>query len=271
MCDEIDNVYKKDAESFFQRMSLSTSPDAPSVEIPEAAYSLMSIKTGNESFRYEPRESDLFFRQLAKEHDYYCVAYGPETWNLIPSAKIGFTFSGTTTEVHVEHGDESVVSRIIDLTREQAAHCQIEKPQPEPERPHVFIGHGQAPDWRTLNQWLDRMGIHCSAFETLPHEGRTIERTLEHALDDVNFAILVLTGEDQKADNSLQARQNVVHELGLFQGQLGWSNALILLEDGTHEFSNIAGTHQLRYKKGEISSTFGNLALALRERFPDGF
>ena len=51
-------------------------------------------------------------------------------------------------------------------------------------------------------------------------------------LDESSFALLVLTVEDKISDGSLQARQNVIHEAGLFQGNLGFNRAMILLEEG---------------------------------------
>jgi len=39
-------------------------------------------------------------------------------------------------------------------------------------------------------------------------------------LGKTSFAILVMTGEDKIEDGEMRARQNVVHELGLFQGKL---------------------------------------------------
>jgi len=38
-------------------------------------------------------------------------------------------------------------------------------------------------------------------------------------------------GEDQHADGELNARENVIHELGLSQGNLGFTKAIALLED----------------------------------------
>jgi predicted nucleotide-binding protein len=67
---------------------------------------------------------------------------------------------------------------------------------------------------------------------------------------------LVLTAEDLHADASLHARENVIHEAGLFQGRLGWRKAIILLEDGCDEFSNIVGLGQIRFVKGKIASCF---------------
>ncbi|HEY7423990.1 MAG TPA: hypothetical protein VH682_07125, partial [Gemmataceae bacterium] len=41
-------------------------------------------------------------------------------------------------------------------------------------------------------------------------------------------------------------------EVGLFQGRLGFERAIILLEEGCSEFSNIVGLTQIRFPKGNI-------------------
>jgi predicted nucleotide-binding protein len=79
---------------------------------------------------------------------------------------------------------------------------------------------------------------------------------LNKMLDDAAFAFLVLTAEDERADGVMQARMNVVHEAGLFQGRLGFEKAIILLEEGCEEFSNIKGLGQIRFPPGSISATF---------------
>ena len=76
-----------------------------------------------------------------------------------------------------------------------------------------------------------------------------------------------MTGEDKTEDGGIRARQNVVHELGLFQGKLGFTKAIVLLEDGTEEFSNIHGINQIRYGKGNIKKTFGEVLATLKREF----
>jgi len=71
-------------------------------------------------------------------------------------------------------------------------------------------------------------------------------------LNDAGIAFLILTAEDEKADGTIQARMNVIHEAGLFQGRLGFTKAIILLEEGCEEFSNIKGLGQIRFPKGNI-------------------
>jgi predicted nucleotide-binding protein len=46
----------------------------------------------------------------------------------------------------------------------------------------------------------------------------------------------------------------VIHEIGLFQGRYGFERAIVLLEEGCDEFSNIVGIGQIRFPKGSITS-----------------
>jgi len=82
-----------------------------------------------------------------------------------------------------------------------------------------------------------------------------------------SFALLVLTGEDKGSDGKWHARENVIHELGLFQGKLGFARAIVLLEEGTEEFSNIHGIQQIRFAKGRVRETFGDVLATLRREF----
>jgi len=82
-------------------------------------------------------------------------------------------------------------------------------------------------------------------------------------LDAAAIAFLVFTAEDETADGKRQARMNVVHEAGLFQGRLGFSRAIIMLEEGCEEFSNIEGLGQIRFPKGNIRAALHDVELVL--------
>ena len=80
-----------------------------------------------------------------------------------------------------------------------------------------------------------------------------------------------MTAEDELADGSTQARMNVIHEVGLFQGRLGFTKAIVLLEDGCQEFSNIQGLGQIRFPKDNIAAKFEEIRQVLeREGVIDG-
>ncbi len=135
--------------------------------------------------------------------------------------------------------------------------------------PTVFIGHGRSQLWRDLKDHLqDKHNLKVEAYEVGARAGHTIRDILENMLRQSSIAILVLSGEDETADGKLHARQNVIHETGLFQGHLGFSKAITLLEKGTEEFSNIHGIEQIRFSKGNIRETFGDVVATIRREFP---
>jgi predicted nucleotide-binding protein len=72
-----------------------------------------------------------------------------------------------------------------------------------------------------------------------------------------------MTGEDEQKDSKLHARLNVVHEAGLFQGRLGFNRAIVVLEEGCEEFSNIEGLGQIRFPKGNIKAAFEEIRQVL--------
>ena len=117
----------------------------------------------------------------------------------------------------------------------------------------IFIGHGKASAWRDLKDFLeDRLDLAWDEFNRESSAGITTKERLEEMLRQANFAFLVLTAEDEHPDGTFHARENVIHEAGLFQGKLGFQKAILLLEDGCTEFSNIHGLTQIRFPKGNI-------------------
>lgn len=132
----------------------------------------------------------------------------------------------------------------------------------------VFIGHGRASAWRYLKDFIqDRLHLPWDEFNRVPVAGTTNITRLSEMLDAAAVAFLVMTGEDEQADGKLQARMNVVHEAGLFQGRLGFTRAIVLIEDGCEEFSNIQGLGQIRFPKSDIKAAFEEIRRVIeRER-----
>lgn len=128
----------------------------------------------------------------------------------------------------------------------------------------VFIGHGgRSKDHLELGDLLDELGLKWDVFERQPVAGLSTKERLAEMLDDAQIAFLIMTGEDEDADGQLTARANVIHEVGLFQGRLGWAKAIVLLEEGCREFSNIVGIGQIRYPKGNIRAVFHDIRMVL--------
>ena len=128
----------------------------------------------------------------------------------------------------------------------------------------VFIGHGHSPLWRELKDFLkDRLLLPWDEFNREAVAGISTFERISEMLNSANFAFLIMTAEDQHSDEMTHARQNVVHEVGLFQGKLGPRKAIILLEEGCTEFSNIIGLSQIRFPRGNISAVFEEIRRVL--------
>lgn len=129
---------------------------------------------------------------------------------------------------------------------------------------NVFIGHGHSPIWRELKDFIeDRLHLPVDEFNSVPVAGVATATRLNELLDAAAFAFIIMTAEDEQLDGKLRARENVVHEVGLFQGRLGFTRAIVLLEDGCEEFSNIHGLGQIRFPRGNISAKFEDIRAVL--------
>jgi len=128
----------------------------------------------------------------------------------------------------------------------------------------IFIGHGRSPLWARVQVHLvNDLKMTVETFESESRTSEHIVDVLRNMLKESSAAILVLTAEDEAGDK-MRARQNVVHESGLFQGHLGFEKVFLLLQDGVEEFSNISGLQQIRFSGNNIETTFYELDRALR-------
>lgn len=129
---------------------------------------------------------------------------------------------------------------------------------------NVFIGHGRSKEWKDLKDFInDRMRLPWDEFNRVPVAGIPNAVRLATMLDSAAIAFLVLTAEDETVDGRMQARMNVIHEAGLFQGRLGFNRAIVLLEEGCEEFSNIQGLGQIRFPKNNLRAAFHDIQLVL--------
>lgn len=174
--------------------------------------------------------------------------------------------SRTRMEVQAPSREEiESVFAILEAAEGQCRVPQVERPKAPPV---VFIGHGRSPLWRDLKDHLhEKHGYQVIAYETGARAGHTIRDVLEDMVAKSSFALLVMTAEDEQADGNFRARQNVVHEAGLFQGRLGFARAILLLEEGVQEFTNVQGVQYLQFARGNIKEVFGDVLATLRREF----
>jgi len=176
-----------------------------------------------------------------------------------------------STKIGIKGRERCQIEAVFEVFEKNVGRCKLppvpEKPKP---KPIIFIGHGGSEQWKELKDQLhEKHKYEVEFYEIGARAGHAIRDILEEMLGKSSFAILVMTAEDKIEDGKMRARQNVVHELGLFQGKLGFTKAIVLLEEGTEEFSNIHGINQIIYGKGNIKETFGEVLATLRREFGD--
>ncbi len=158
-------------------------------------------------------------------------------------------------------------SRLAQLARKAGSHLARQQRRSRRSREigtNVFIGHGRSAIWRELKDFIqDRLHLPWDEFNRVPVAGVTNIARLSEMLDAAVIAFLIMTGEDEQADGKLHARMNVVHEAGLFQGRLGFTRAIVLLEEGCEGFSNIEGLGQIRFPQGNIKAVFDEVRRVL--------
>lgn len=223
----------------------------------------LTVEHDDSTWRYDTIEEFLSDFRKYKEYA-YCAVYGG-------GISLAVSFSRRNTRVTMKARQRVEIETVFDIFEKHSAAAKLPPlPPPPVVRPVIFIGHGRSLVWRDLKDHLhDKHGFKIEAYETGARAGHTIRDILEEMATKSSFALLVLTSEDEQADGQLRARQNVIHEAGLFQGRLGFPRAILLLEEGVEEFSNIHGVQYVKFSKNNIKETFGEVLATLRREFPE--
>ncbi len=128
---------------------------------------------------------------------------------------------------------------------------------------NVFIGHGRSLLYLKVQEYLkERLHLDVEFFEAGSRTALHNISVLETMLTGSAVAVIVMTGEDLTAEGKKRARQNVVHEIGLFQGKLGFDRVAILMQEEIELFSNIEGLQRIQFADDRIDE-----ALPRLERF----
>lgn len=125
----------------------------------------------------------------------------------------------------------------------------------------VFISHGhnellkfKLKDF--VQNQLNRVPLILSE---MPNNGLTVVEKLENASILCNVAIVLLTKDDETKDGGKRARQNVIHEIGFFQGKYGRNKVILLCEQGVEIFSNISGILRIEFSEDHFEEIYNDL------------
>jgi predicted nucleotide-binding protein len=229
--------------------------------------SLFEVRAIDETWHYDSEEE--FFADYRKNQHRANVNYGWLKDGCVFLLRFEFRSFPKYSHIHITFPTRSQIEAVYEVFERNVGISKVQEPQkPKPVKPTIFIGHGGNPQWRDVKDHLsDKHGYQVEAYEVGARSGHAIRDILGDMMNKSSFALLVLTGEDEQASGVQNPRLNVVHETGLFQGRLGFNRAVVLLEDGCEVFSNIQGIEQIRFSKGNIKETFGEILATLRREF----
>ncbi|MGW4028393.1 PfkB family carbohydrate kinase [Streptomyces sp. NPDC004838] len=138
------------------------------------------------------------------------------------------------------------------------------RPGTEPEG--VFIAHGRNPDWLAVKTFVEqRFGLPVYSFESNSWGSRPVTEALQDYLQRCAFAICVLTAEDTTGEGTRIARQNVIHEIGLFQGRHGFDRVMVLAEEGCLSLPDSTTARTATFPRHAVDKAFWYLDRALRD------
>lgn len=203
------------------------------------------------------RGDDPLFRQYIRELvDLFNDALGRNSYSAQIAGEFNqgvSNFVGTPSFKSVEN----IISIVrAALTRFERNPVLLERKKAEESlrhRENIFVIHGRdEAKWRELKDILKtEFRLNPIVLLEQPDAGcKTVIEKFEHYAQTCSYAIAVFTPDDEVTsgnDTYLQARPNVIYELGWFCGRLGRSGAMLLLREGTSLFSDFGGIIQKRF------------------------
>lgn len=181
-----------------------------------------------------------------------------------------------TPDVRLVEADVKVYSRdaVTQLERdieqiiEIRANSEHAKPMTPAHPRRVFISHGRAKDWYEVQAHVEK-DLNLGTLELAQEvsHGRTIIEKLEAESASCDSAVIVMSGDDCDAEGQARVRENVMHEIGFFQGRYGRSKVVLLHEEGVSVPTNLSGIVYVPYPKETVSGAFAVLDRELRHMY----
>lgn len=200
---------------------------------------------------------------------FYWRTYGPGAMSFPPSP-YRFAIELQVTQWHLSWTTDGAkyAQTLRDALRDIGARYIVSPDaflsQQPAEAFRVFLGHGSHPDWLILQNELQKHGFTVDEFDGNPRAGQTIQDVVSELLYGHQVGVFILAAEDKLENGSVRGRQNVVHEIGLFQGHHGWQSALVVARRDVEVPSNLQGIVRFDYEHSPVEVA-SSLSRSLKE------
>ena len=178
---------------------------------------------------------------------------------------------GSPPERYYSRAQLQSLIRDIDQIFEIRANSELTTlAKPDTVKNRVFITHGRSNDWREVQSYIEKdVKLQTLELAQEPSQGMTIIEKLLTGANRCDSAVIVMSGDDIDSTGQARARENVMHEIGFFQGKYGRAQVILLHEDGVSVPTNLSGVVYVPFPKGTISAGFHVLMRELRALYPE--
>lgn len=199
---------------------------------------------------------EALYRQYARELvDLYNDALGSNSYSAQVAHEFqnGFGYLGQPSLKGVENVLGVVRASVTRLRRNPELLRRKRTQEATRKKENVFLIHGRdEAKWRELKEIVQtEFRLNPIILMQQPDAGsKTLIEKFEHYAETCSYAIAVFTPDDEVSfgtETYLQARPNVIYELGWFCGRLSRGNVMLLLREGTSMFSDFGGIIQKRF------------------------
>jgi hypothetical protein len=215
------------------------------------------------------RTGGLIIEHLFKQYEKCTIELKellPELFLDLPDVKIPEPFGkGMKGDTIYTIYQATPIIQNIDYILEVRSNYRVGEKIENEERPkRVFISHGRSKEWYKVQAYIEK-DINLATLELAqePIHGRTVLQKLNDEASRCGYAVIVMTGDDIVGED-IRARENVMHEIGFFQGKYGLQNVTLLHEEGVNIPSNIHGLVYIQFPKDTVEATFGALSRELK-------
>lgn len=215
---------------------------------------ILSRFTRSESACHIADDDEVLLRQFVREIvDLFNDALGPNSYSqqIINDFNQGITnWIGSPSYSSVENILSVVRAAVTRFTRNPGLLSRRKAEENLRRRENVFIIHGQdEAKWRELKDILmTQFRLNPIVLLEQPDHGcKTIIEKFEYYAPMCSYAIAVFTPDDEVTFNNqtyLQARPNVIYELGWFSAKLSRTGVMLLLKEGTSIFSILVESYR---------------------------
>jgi len=216
---------------------------------------LTRFKETREGLYISPKDDPLYRQYVRELVDLYNDALGQNVYSRQIAAEYtnGFGYLGCPSFKGVENVLSVVRASLTRLHRNPELLTQKKVQEALRHKENIFIIHGRdEAKWRELKDIIkSTFRLNPIVLIEQPDAGcKTIVEKFEHYAQTCIYAIAVFTPDDEVMSGEeryLQARPNVIYELGWFCGNLGRGSVMLLLREGTTLFSDFGGIIQKRF------------------------